>query len=267
MNVDRVLPKDLFQSVSASELMLESSLKIIRVEPGQEHEILPLDPGTFAVVCTAGTFTCQALEKPFSIKAGEAFLASAEDVEDITSFAKTGFGGIIIYVSEGFMINRQRLTYRSVTTEELEEVEVYLRLIDAQISRMSDVRVKIVESLLRALVYCLQQNGHVVDEQNNIPPFMQEFAIQISRFHHSPVYFYAEKLGMTSQELNNKCKQYSNISAAEWISKYVLLESKDLLVKTRMRPSQIATMLNFSSYDTFARWFRRNTGELPTSWR
>ncbi|MFQ9022172.1 MAG: hypothetical protein ACLR6J_14380 [Parabacteroides merdae] len=26
-------------------------------------------------------------------------------------------------------------------------------------------------------------------------------------------------------------------------------------------------MLNFSNYDTFARWFRRHTGELPGNWR
>ncbi|MEF3406570.1 helix-turn-helix domain-containing protein [Parabacteroides merdae] len=48
---------------------------------------------------------------------------------------------------------------------------------------------------------------------------------------------------------------------------YVLLEAKDLLIKTRLRSSRIAMMLNFSNYDTFARWFRRHTGELPGNWR
>jgi len=46
-----------------------------------------------------------------------------------------------------------------------------------------------------------------------------------------------------------------------------LLEAKDLLIKTRLRSSRIAMMLNFSNYDTFARWFRRHTGELPGNWR
>jgi AraC-like DNA-binding protein len=89
----------------------------------------------------------------------------------------------------------------------------------------------------------------------------------IRRYHHYPVYYFAEKLGMTSAELNNKCKLHSGISAAEWISQYVLLEAKDLLIKTRLRSSRIAMMLNFSNYDTFARWFRRHTGELPGNWR
>ena len=78
---------------------------------------------------------------------------------------------------------------------------------------------------------------------------------------------YTEWLVVTSMELNSKCKSYSGVSAAEWISQYVLLEAKDLLIKTRLRPSRIAVMLNFSNYDTFARWFRRHTGELPGNWR
>ena len=51
------------------------------------------------------------------------------------------------------------------------------------------------------------------------------------------------------------------------ISEFVLLEAKDLLSKTRLRPSQIATMLGFANHDTFSRWFRRHTGEIPTEWR
>ena len=121
---------------------------------------------------------------------------------------------------------------------------------------------------MRALIFFLQQGGHLADDRDSeVPPFFHNFALLISRYHHYPVYYFAEKLGMTSTELNNKCKSHSGISAAEWISQYVLLEAKDLLIKTRLRPSRIAMMLNFSNYDTFARWFRRHTGELPGNWR
>lgn len=116
---------------------------------------------------------------------------------------------------------------------------------------MSDVRVKVVESLLRALIFFLQQEGHLADDRDSeVPPFFHDFALLIRRYHHYPVYYFAEKLGMTSAELNNKCKLHSGISAAEWISQYVLLEAKDLLIKTRLRSSRIAMMLNFSNYDT-----------------
>ncbi|MCD8264660.1 MAG: helix-turn-helix domain-containing protein [Tannerellaceae bacterium] len=72
-----------------------------------------------------------------------------------------------------------------------------------------------------------------------------------------------KKLEVSTLKLNNYCRRYSDMSAAEWISKYVLFEANDLLTKTNLRPGQIATMLGFSNHDTFTRWFRRNTGKLP----
>ena len=244
MNTDKILPIDLYHAVSTANLTLESTLKIIHVEVGQDHELLPLEPGTLAVICRGGKFECKALGKEISIVAGQVFLASVEDVSDISRFSETGFEGIVIYAGSDLLINRQRLMFRTITPDELEE------------------------SLLRALIFFLQQGGHLADDRDSeVPPFFHNFALLISRYHHYPVYYFAEKLGMTSTELNNKCKSHSGISAAEWISQYVLLEAKDLLIKTRLRPSRIAMMLNFSNYDTFARWFRRHTGELPGNWR
>lgn len=268
MKVKKIVPIDLYHTVSASELTVESSLKIIHVAAGQNQEVLPLEPGTLAVVCTGGTFSCKILGDAFQIGSGQTFLAATEGMANITPFSQTGFEGILIYASEGLLINRQRLTYRTISADEMEEVHTYLRLINTQLGRMSDLRAKVVESLLRALILSLQQTGHRVgDRESKIPPQYHEFASLISRYHHSPAYYYAERLGMTSQELNNLCKSHSDMSAAEWIGEYVLLEAKDLLIKTRLRPSQISDMLCFSSYDTFSRWFRRHTGELPANWR
>lgn len=268
MSTNKIMPIDLYHVVSISNLTLESSLKIIHVEAGKDVELMPFDPGTLAVICKAGQFQPKALGKEFSISAGQVFLAATDDIDEISRFSETGFEGIVIYAGSDLLLNRQRLMIRNIAPDEMEEADLYIRLIQSQIERMSDVRVKVVESLLRALVFYLQQGGHAVDErQEDIPPVFHDFALLISRYHHNPVYYYAEKLGLTSMELNNKCKSYSGISAAEWISQYVLLEAKDLLIKTRLRPSRIAVMLNFSNYDTFARWFRRHTGELPGNWR
>ena len=45
MNTDKILPIDLYHAVSTANLTLESTLKIIHVEVGQDHELLPLEPG------------------------------------------------------------------------------------------------------------------------------------------------------------------------------------------------------------------------------
>ena len=250
MKAERILPVDLYNSVSTPELKLESSLRILYVKEGEDYKLLPLDSGTLAVICTGGTFTCKALHHTYDVSAGQLLLAASDDVTAVEAFPSTRFSGIIVYVSEELLINRQRLVYRDIPSDEIEETKIYLHLVESQIEQMKEMRAKVVESLLRALIINLQQ-----------------FATLISRYHHSPAYFYAEKLGITSQELNIRCKQGAGISAAEWISEFVLLEAKDLLSKTRLRPSQIATMLGFANHDTFSRWFRRHTGEIPTEWR
>lgn len=268
MKTERILPVDLYNSVSTPELKLESSLKILYVNEGDNCNLLPLESGTLAMICTAGALRCIALGRPYHVMAGQLLLLSSDDVSALESFAATGFAGIIIYVSEELLINRQRLVYRDIPSDEIEETRIYLQLVESQIEQMKEMRAKVVELLLRALIINLQQGKTVAEvprTENSL--FFQQFATLISRYHHSPAYFYAEKLGISSQELNIRCKQGAGISAAEWISQFVLLEAKDLLSKTRMRPSQIATMLGFANHDTFSRWFRRHTGEIPTEWR
>ena len=91
MNADKILPIDLYHAVSIANLTLESALKVIHVEAGQDHELLPLEPGTLAVICRGGKFECKALGKEISIVAGQVFLASVEDVSEISRFSETGF--------------------------------------------------------------------------------------------------------------------------------------------------------------------------------
>lgn len=268
MKTERILPVDLYNSVSTPELKLESSLKILYVKEGEDVKLLPLDSGTLVVICTEGSFRCKALHQPYEVSAGQLLLVASDDVSEIKPFPDTGFAGIIIYVSEELLINRQRLVYREIPPEEIDETKIYLSLVESQIEQMKEMRARVVESLLRALIINLQQGKTITDipkTENSL--FFQQFATLISRYHHSPAYFYAEKLGISSQDLNIRCKQGAGISAAEWISEFVLLEAKDLLSKTRLRPSQIATMLGFANHDTFSRWFRRHTGEIPTEWR
>ena len=268
MEMDKILPIDLFEGVSVSELVLENSFKVMQIGIGETADLLSLAPGTVAIICTSGVFSCKALDTTFKIIGGQVLLMAVEDLQEIIFVQGTAFEGTIIYASEELFLNKQRLIYRNISVEEVGEMAVFLELIDSQLKRMSDLRSKIVEALVRALILSLQQNGHMADNRDRrIPPLFHDLASFISRYHQEPVYFYAEKVGLTSHELNGQCKVYSGMSAAEWINKYVLLEAKELLSKTRLRPSQISTMLRFTNYDTFARWFRRHTGELPGSWR
>ena len=60
MKTERILPVDLYNTVSTPELTLESSLKILYVKDGENYQLLPLESGTLAVICTGGAFNCHA---------------------------------------------------------------------------------------------------------------------------------------------------------------------------------------------------------------
>lgn len=63
MNADKILPIDLYHAVSIANLTLESALKVIHVEAGQDHELSPLEPGTLAVICRGGSSNAKHLER------------------------------------------------------------------------------------------------------------------------------------------------------------------------------------------------------------
>ncbi|MFQ9022171.1 MAG: hypothetical protein ACLR6J_14375 [Parabacteroides merdae] len=72
----------------------------------------------------------------------------------------------MIYAGSDLLINRQRLMFRTITPDELEESGLYIRLMRSQIERMSDVRVKVVESLLRARIFLPPAGGHLADDRD-----------------------------------------------------------------------------------------------------
>lgn len=265
--LNNVLPVDLYHSVPIPEFMLERALKIVHIHQGKEVELPRFETGTLFVLCTAGDFWCVVNKGEGHIQAGQVMLAAAESVEQIRPPATTAFEGVILFVSEAFLVNRQRLQIRPLTHQEQEESLTYIRLIEAQVETNREARSKVIESLLRALLISLQSDAREEKHtRDDIPPLLGELAALISRYHHSPAYFYAQKLGMSSPELNNRCLRYTQMTAAEWISGYVLLEAKDLLRKTRLRIAQVAELLCFANQDTFSRWFRRQTGEFPSEW-
>ncbi len=267
-SINRILPIDLYHMVSVPELVLERALKIYHVKDGKGEALPSFETGTLAVICTGGSFSCKVNKDDCNIVKGQVLLAAGEGVTHVKSFIETNFSGIVVFVSEEFLINRQRLIIRDITEKEINEAMTMLNLIESQLNTPREIRAKVIESLLRALVIGLQYSVHEERiERDDIPPFFYDLALLISRYHHSPAYFYAEKLGLSSPEFNMKCRQYSQMTAVEWIADYVLLEAKDLLRKTRLRPSQIAIMLGFSNQDTFSRWFRRLTGEFPSEWK
>jgi AraC family transcriptional regulator, transcriptional activator of pobA len=79
--------------------------------------------------------------------------------------------------------------------------------------------------------------------------------------------FYAEKLGMTVDRLNDHVKRSTGITAGHLIRQRVLTEAKRQLVFTTQPIHEIAAELAFADPSHFARFFRKATGTTPHEFR
>jgi AraC family transcriptional activator of pobA len=79
--------------------------------------------------------------------------------------------------------------------------------------------------------------------------------------------FYAGKLAMTVDRLNDHVRRATGVTAGHLIRQRVLTEAKRQLVFTSQPIHEIAYDLAFSDPSHFARFFRKQTGTTPHEFR
>jgi AraC family transcriptional activator of pobA len=79
--------------------------------------------------------------------------------------------------------------------------------------------------------------------------------------------FYADRLAMTVDRLNDHVKRATGVTAGHLIRQRVLTEAKRQLVFTNQPIHEIAYDLAFSDPSHFARFFRKQTGTTPHEFR
>jgi len=81
------------------------------------------------------------------------------------------------------------------------------------------------------------------------------------------VEFYAEKLFMSSRNLNLICQNILNQSVSEIIETRKLTEAKNLLITTDKPISEIGFDLGYKEKSHFTRVFKRKAGQTPSEFR
>jgi AraC family transcriptional regulator, transcriptional activator of pobA len=81
------------------------------------------------------------------------------------------------------------------------------------------------------------------------------------------VEFYAEKLFMTSRNLNNICRNIMQQSVSEIIETRKLIEAKNLLVSTGKTISEISFELGYNEKSYFTNVFKKKSGLTPGEFR
>lgn len=132
--------------------------------------------------------------------------------------------------------------------------------------------------ILRALLYeALMHLNRAYQNRDSIPNATKEINnLHLSKFirlvgeelkeQHS-VQYYADKLCITPNYLNEIVHSSLNISAKQYIQSKLMDEAKRLLSYTDLTISDITFELHFTTVSYFVRSFRQYTGETPLSYR
>ncbi|MAB47737.1 MAG: AraC family transcriptional regulator [Flavobacteriaceae bacterium] len=81
------------------------------------------------------------------------------------------------------------------------------------------------------------------------------------------VEFYAEKLFMSSRNLNIICQNILEQSTSEIIETRKLIEAKNLLISTDKTISEIAYELGYNENSYFSKVFKKKTGQAPSEFK
>lgn len=110
----------------------------------------------------------------------------------------------------------------------------------------------------------LSENDQQIDVQ-----FLRKFSQLVERNYktHHTVADYAEMLFVTPKNLSKKINLLSKNTPNDIIKERILLESKRLLAHTTLTVKEIAYGLNYEDDAYFVRFFTKNTGVSPISFR
>ena len=135
---------------------------------------------------------------------------------------------------------------------------------------MSDRRVFLMRQLeyfLRLLSYYRGKKlNESLDEKRISNQFHNDLAKHFRQ--HRDVGFYAEQACLSAKHFSTVIKEETGHSAAHWIHTQVVAEAKMLLhIRRDLTVQAIADMLGFDEQQTFSRYFKRETGQSPTTFR
>ncbi len=101
--------------------------------------------------------------------------------------------------------------------------------------------------------------------QERVEEFLELLETYI--FEHKEVSYYAEKLNLSSYQLNTITKTTLGKKCSELINEHIILESKRYLLATSNQVNQIAYHLGYEDVSYFIRFFKKHTGYSPESFR
>jgi len=149
----------------------------------------------------------------------------------------------------------------------IEEIQFEMENEDANTEEMLRILLKLI--ILKSTRIWKQKHQLSEEEKQTGVHFLRKFSKLVEENYktHHTVADYAEMLFITPKSLSKKIGLLSKETPNDIIKNRIILESKRLLAHTTMSVKEIAYSLNYEDDAYFVRFFTKNAGVSPTSFR
>ncbi|MGF1923437.1 MAG: helix-turn-helix domain-containing protein [Bacteroidia bacterium] len=147
------------------------------------------------------------------------------------------------------------------------EIQEEMKNEDAGSEEMLRILLKLI--ILKSTRIWKEQHQLAESEQQKDLQFLRQFSLLVEKHYktHHTVAAYADMLFITPKNLGKKISLLSKNTPNDIIKDRIILESKRLLVHTKLTIKEIAYSLNYEDDAYFIRFFTKNTGLSPVSFR
>jgi AraC family transcriptional regulator, transcriptional activator of pobA len=149
----------------------------------------------------------------------------------------------------------------------IEEIQFEMENEDANTEEILRIFLKLI--ILKSTRIWKEKHRLSEDESRQDVHFLRKFSKLVEENYktHHTVADYAEMLFITPKSLSKKIGLLSKETPNDIIKNRIILESKRLLAHTNMTVKEIAYSLNYEDDAYFVRFFTKNTGISPMSFR
>ncbi|MFV0537286.1 MAG: AraC family transcriptional regulator [Dysgonomonas sp.] len=159
-----------------------------------------------------------------------------------------------------------------LSDEEFQQTLSLIKNIQTEISEYEEKDRHILRAILYQILKYLdrifiQKNSVISIKSKNgyIHKFIELVNLYYSQYH--TVQYYADKLCITPNYLNELVKKETGHTAKQIINNKLLSKAKTLLLYSQVSVSEIAGLLNFENSSYFIRFFRKQSGLTPLQYR
>lgn len=160
----------------------------------------------------------------------------------------------------------------TLSDEEFHQTLSLIRSIQVEIGGSEEKDKHILRAILYQILKYLDRifikNNNVISvkfQNRYISKFMELVNLNYHEFH--TVKYYADKLCVTPNYLNELVKKETGHTAKQLINNKLLSESKILLLYSQKSIADIAGLLNFENSSYFIRFFHKQSGLTPLEYR